>query len=1338
MHNRIYRSLESFQKMKIHDTIWDCFEECTGLWRFILAVLLLALASSAKGADNSTLFASEQGAILKPVTRDGLVFWGGMACGAELVPPTPFVRSQPVGGGPIRTIFSRPTCDNNALAGGTTLAIDDTFVYWANVQNQIVRQSRIAAETDLPTVIATSQTTPVGAVEVAVDALNLYWLEVNAAQTAGRLVCQPKAGGNPIVWTIPNAKGLSHLMVDSSGAVYYFSFGAITRLTRNGNQFTAATLGALGLVETYTLDQFNLYWVEQQTQTSNLLIKISALNNLAQVDTMYTIPGLNTPRGDEMAADGSFLYWNQSHPGFSSEIIRLPLVTGTGPVTMTSYGPNFVGGPFGLISAVDYIFWVVGVEIRRLPVSSPGLDLTAQDQMPEVVQVIQGPSNDVPLVENKDTFVRVYGRIDPNSTNATSMILSPSATLTGTRAGQTLPGSPLTPLVDTMFVGTAPLDRRTGDGSVVFELPSSWTTGTITLQTNLNPAHVLTEGNYDNNKSSSTVTFQTVPTHCIQIVPVSTTSGVFTAPSPTLTSLVNRAITVYPLTNFSLGFIGGPPLLRPNIPFGITGSGPYTLNSDFEMGYLLWNMWWAYVFDTGFACEGGGTTVAGPVPSATRTGMSSPGVMFFLTRTIGDPANAPLDGIDGLAHELGHELNRSHVACPTSGPGAPASPGFYPYPTCQLDFDTPSAHVGFDSISHTLLPPGTTADMMSYFPGELWISDYNYRANMNQLRGDGGLVPLIAKRQIASGGPVTNTQPLTQIGGMLGSQPFVGFAFPIDAPEQEAVEARINAATQLSGDYELRAYGKDGQIIFKEPLRIVPVETEGGEPIALFFQTVRGTPERYEVVANDGTVVAKRTAGPHAPKLTVKKPKQGEAYTDSMKVEWEASDADGDHLLFALRYSADAGHSWRMLGGFTSENSLLLDLGTLPGGSSVLIEVMASDGVHVTTATAGPLQVASHAPHAIITDTTGREVTEAAPLGLRQSQQTTLIGEAYDVEDGMLKGQALKWNLGGPFAISSSGNKFEVASLTPGNYQVEFSATDSEGKTGTAKGAIAVAPKRIPRGSSTPKLDGRCSDLEYGRDNDPITVRFNGGTSAILRAILVGKSLYACLSGIPLGDHTDLAGLRFSPQKAMKRLEPADWTFALSPEGKLAIARPDQSGHWKEESSAQNAVGAASQSDLSWSAEFRIDADVLGTEPLIRMQLFQDRSGKEVAWPKGSRDEEASSWGLIATGKIEQTIAFSMIPNHELDETGFVLQASASSGLGVSYTAAGTCGVVSNRVSFTQVGACSVTAAQPGDDNYLPALPVTRSFVICKNRGGNEKHDGCCLRVDEGEAGAEK
>jgi hypothetical protein len=89
------------------------------------------------------------------------------------------------------------------------------------------------------------------------------------------------------------------------------------------------------------------------------------------------------------------------------------------------------------------------------------------------------------------------------------------------------------------------------------------------------------------------------------------------------------------------------------------------------------------------------------------------------------------------------------------------------------------------------------------------------------------------------------------------------------------------------------------------------------------------------------------------------------------------------------------------------------------------------------------------------------------------------------------------------------------------------------------------------------------------------------------------------------------------------------------------------------------------------------------------------------------------TWELVtATVKVDQTITFLPLTDQTFGAPPFAVSATSSSGLPVSFAAAGQCTVLGSTVTITGGGSCSITASQAGSADYNAAVPVTRTFNI--------------------------
>jgi hypothetical protein len=100
--------------------------------------------------------------------------------------------------------------------------------------------------------------------------------------------------------------------------------------------------------------------------------------------------------------------------------------------------------------------------------------------------------------------------------------------------------------------------------------------------------------------------------------------------------------------------------------------------------------------------------------------------------------------------------------------------------------------------------------------------------------------------------------------------------------------------------------------------------------------------------------------------------------------------------------------------------------------------------------------------------------------------------------------------------------------------------------------------------------------------------------------------------------------------------------------------------------------------------------------------------------------ERSSPPSNPAVLKYDQTIALGVLPDRWSTDSPFTVSATASpSPLPVSFSAAGNCTVSGTLVSLTGVGSCTITASQPGNEQYNPAPSVSRTFAILQE-GTNE------------------
>jgi hypothetical protein len=92
----------------------------------------------------------------------------------------------------------------------------------------------------------------------------------------------------------------------------------------------------------------------------------------------------------------------------------------------------------------------------------------------------------------------------------------------------------------------------------------------------------------------------------------------------------------------------------------------------------------------------------------------------------------------------------------------------------------------------------------------------------------------------------------------------------------------------------------------------------------------------------------------------------------------------------------------------------------------------------------------------------------------------------------------------------------------------------------------------------------------------------------------------------------------------------------------------------------------------------------------------------------------SSGSAALTVSKLDQTITFGSFGNKTFGDPDFVVSATASSSLAVTFAASGNCSITGSSVHLTGGGACTIAASQAGNSTYNPAPDVPQSFSIAK------------------------
>ncbi len=272
---------------------------------------------------------------------------------------------------------------------------------------------------------------------------------------------------------------------------------------------------------------FRIYWVERNTSSPTTYkirycsigpitpcqdpvvtpLDIAAPDAPTAVKTFYTAT-TNWFIGNPILANGN-LYWTERDSSTVSNNtgdVKRKAGTATDAAPADTIATNQANIDRYLYAANDLLFFARrNTGIYSLALGASAITRDFQASALEVTQAIQNLANSAPLIADKSTYVRAYGKqLDgPSTPNV-------EARLFGTRGGTPLPGSPLQPLNGARaLVSGGGFDRARLNDGWTFQLPGSWiTTGPTTFKLEIDGRRIHSDPNRADNELSQTVTFR--------------------------------------------------------------------------------------------------------------------------------------------------------------------------------------------------------------------------------------------------------------------------------------------------------------------------------------------------------------------------------------------------------------------------------------------------------------------------------------------------------------------------------------------------------------------------------------------------------------------------------------------------------------------------------------------------------------------------------------------------------------------------------------------------------------------------------------------------------------
>lgn len=1199
-----------------------------------------------------------------------------------------YLRRWPLRGGRAITIVSGKFCTNT-----NTWAADDSGLYYGNGSSILRRPASNPFAVDIIAASAMPNSRIILNNGTAIWRDYIFWLASNTLRSARKTTLRQLAVPEPLG---ANARSLvfandSNFYWFADGGLYSaataclaFGGGSCTKNSvagDNGDNTTDATV-----TESFNNSSTFPLWTSGAS-IRGIWCRFGSTGRVCSPSTSYT-SSLNNTVGD-LVSDGQFLFWVENRAdvcggvfgcsyGDNGRLMKWSLkqsIFFPGPFDTPQqiackqcYANYSIGGIPGQVDVADgWVYFDSSNGLSRVRADAPPITSNLAADSMEVTQGIQNLNNDVPLVADKPTYVRLYGRKlnGPNTFSVGSLLY-------GTRSnGAALPGSPLRPInggQDLTADNVAP-NRAITQGSWLFQLPEAWVgLGTITLRPLIDPEQVWNDPDQSNNGlAARSFSFSRRAPICLVTIPVRTNAPAASNSDPSLYRMSAIARQIMPTSDVWM-FHQDNDVAQLEARFGIPPwkYEPYAVPEKKDA--ILRALWLRETLsDDPDSCDNVNaiTHYVGIVAAETNTKGNlgygnTPGSDLYVKLIDGATLNTTpqfwqAQQFNTLAHELSHNYGRQHVNC-----GGPAnSDAGYPYrdasgTNCVLDdglrggaaIPAYQRYYGFDIQSLTPIDPGLTSDFMTY-NAPFWVSDYTWRGLFSRINTPPAIRAFTPQQLEAnasvvyisgSADPVANTGSLDYA----WVYPSSALSQGMRAKLQRNAAAHVGSTTtQAAGDYTLRLRDAANNLLDE---RAVTLQTtsdgEGGaQAFLLTFPAPAAAVARLELI-RDNTVIATLLAGGAAPTVSIISPAGGETIDNTMTLSWRASDPDaGDKLLFTVQYSPDNGQHWRtMLAGLPNRAAgdiVTLDLSSLSGlpGSTTgaRIRVAASDGYNTTLATSQPFTVVPRAPEPRI------DAPGAAPIPA--GQPVIVRGGATDVQDGGLSGTALSWTLDGRAA--GSGAQQVLSGLAPGSYTLALTATNAGGKAATATTTFTIAPLVIPQHAGF-TLDGTCDDPGYATAPQLPLAPYADGGQAFARIVRDSDKLYVCFVGLRRTGGTSpgtLARIRIDTNHSRDaQAQPGDYLLVMGEDGVIATYNGNGSGYVS--SGLSGVSGQVSATASTWMAELRIDASVLGgwghVVGLEVEQAWVNALGDDYVWPHRATWNNPSSWATAALGEVAQ------------------------------------------------------------------------------------------------------
>jgi len=384
-------------------------------------------------------------------------------------------------------------------------------------------------------------------------------------------------------------------------------------------------------------------------------------------------------------------------------------------------------------------------------------------------------------------------------------------------------------------------------------------------------------------------------------------------------------------------------------------------------------------------------------------------------------------------------------------------------------------------------------------------------------------------------------------------------------------------------------------------------------------------------------------------------------------------------------------------------------------GSPTLIYQWQMNGVNITGATNSTLALSNLQTNQtggyriVITNAAGSVTSSVAMLAVNRLVPGLTWGTPGAISYGtLLSGTQL--NASSPVAGSFSYSPVAGTLLSAGSQVLAATFTPTDQTVYVTNGIMVTQVVNQAALTVTANNVSR----EHGQANPALTVRYTGFVNAETNTVLSSQpvaSTAATAASLP-GTYAITVSGASAANYAVTHVAGSLTVTAAPP----AVVSGPTNLTVTATSNASFAVTASGTAPLGYQWYFNITNVLAGATntSLTVSNVNTTHSGGYSVVITNVAGSSTSGVAALTVNRLSQAISFGPLPLKRTDDAPFPIAASASSGLGVSFTSSNSAvaTVSGNTVTITGAGSTTITASQAGNTTYLPASSIGQTLTV--------------------------